>query len=338
MKQIKRIIVTVIVFITGVSAFTQQSQTNKYHKYFFEDFSRPDLKNFKADKGESGADFLWKSGVRLQTERKTKILLFKIDPEGASGAGRGPEISSKYFTHFGTYAARLKIPDVKNIQPDVGAVVGYFTYHVDNVQGLSEIDFEWLIADPGIIYIGTWTGQRGDLRRIGRTIDIAKGIIYNTSYRERQSGLRRTLTGVQNQPDSIPPIIGYDASSQFNTYGFDWYPDRIRWWMIHPVTADTVVLWDYRGSREGIPQNRTRYLMNFWHTNSWPVETNPNSIEKPLYPYETEIDWMSYKPVKYLPKRYVSSSHARNPLSNRFRNVSESSSPGKEPFSEPVSK
>ncbi|MCK7530206.1 MAG: hypothetical protein MZV63_03700 [Marinilabiliales bacterium] len=118
--------VTVIVFITGVSAFPQQSQKDKYHKYFFEDLRRSDLKNFKANKGESGADFLWKSGVRLQIERKTKILLFKIDPEGAPGAGHGPEISSKYFTHFGTYAARLKIPDVKNIQPDVGAVVGYF--------------------------------------------------------------------------------------------------------------------------------------------------------------------------------------------------------------------
>jgi len=38
--------------------------------------------------------------------------------------------------------------------------------------------------------------------------------------------------------------------------------------------------------------------LNFWHTNSWPVETNPNSIEKPLHPYELEIDWMSYDPIK----------------------------------------
>ena len=302
MKQIRQLILIAIVFLNGVSAFPQQSQTNKYHKYFFEDFSRARLKNFKAYEGAKGADSLWKSGVRLPTERKTKILLLKINPESEPGAGRGPEISSKYFTHFGTYAARLKIPDVKKIQPDVGAVVGYFTYHMDSVQGLSEIDFEWLIADPGIIYIGTWTGQQGDLRRIGRIIDISSGIIYNTSYRERLSGLSRPLTGFQSLPDSIPPIEGYNATSQFNIYGFDWYPDRIRWWMIHPVTADTVVLWDYRGSQEGIPQNCTHYRMNFWHTNNWPVETNPNSIEKPLHPYETEIDWMSYKPIKYFPQ------------------------------------
>jgi hypothetical protein len=303
MKQVKQFILTVIVFLNCISVFPQQSQTNKYHKYFFEDFSRPHLKNFKGYNSGKGADLLWKSGVRLPTQRKTKILFLKINPEVKPGAGRGPEISSEYFTHFGTYAASLKIPDVKKIQPDVGAVVGYFTYHMDSVQGLSEIDFEWLIADPRIIYIGTWTGQQGDLRRIGRTIDIASGKIYNTSYRERLSGLNRPLTGLQNQPDSVPPIEGYNATSQFNTYGFDWYPDRIRWWMIHPVTADTVVLWDYRGSQEGIPQNSTHYRMNFWHTNNWPVETNPNSIEKPLYPFETEIDWMSYKPIKHSPQR-----------------------------------
>jgi hypothetical protein len=102
-----------------------------------------------------------------------RILSFKIDPEDPAGAGCGPEIISNNFTHFGTYATRLKIPDVRNIQPDAGAVIGYFTYHVDDSIGLSEIDFEWLIADPEIIYIGTWTGQRGDLRRIGRTINMA---------------------------------------------------------------------------------------------------------------------------------------------------------------------
>jgi hypothetical protein len=294
MKQEKQLFVTAIILIAGISAFAQQ---DKYHSNFVENFNRSSPKNFQPITGGKGADFIWQFGVRSPSERKTKILSFKIDPEDSAGAGRGPEVISKYFTHFGTYAARLKIPDVRNIQPDAGAVVGYFTYHVDNVPGLSEIDFEWLIADPQVIYIGTWTGPRGDLRRIGRTLNMANGIIYNTSYKERLSGYNRLLTGAQNQPETIPAIEGYDASSRFYTYGFDWYPDRIRWWMIHPATADTVVLWDYRESLEGIPQNRSRYRLNFWHTDSWPVETNPYSIEKPLHPYETEIDWMSYDPL-----------------------------------------
>ena len=290
----KKIFVSAVIFIGGLSAFPQKDIN---HGCFFENFNRSASRNFQPHTGGKGADFLWRFGVRLPTERKTKVLSLKINPEDAAGAGRGPEIISNNFTHFGTYATRLRIPDVRNIQPNVGAVVGYFTYHVDSVPGLSEIDFEWLIADPEIIYIGTWTGPRGDLRRIGRTINLAEGIIYNTSYKERLSGFIRPMTGIQCQPDSITPIEGFDASSQFYTYGFDWFPDHIRWWMIHPITADTVVLWDYQGSQVGIPQNRTRYRLNFWYTDSWPVETNPNSIEKPLHSYETEIDWMSYDPL-----------------------------------------
>ena len=282
-----------LIIILSVSASKE-----KHHKKFFEDFKKSSSKFFTANSRGEGPDSRYVFGAEASTEPGTKIITFKIDPEDPAGAGKGPEIISKNFTHFGTYAARLKVPDVKNTQPNVGAVVGYFTYHMDKDPGLSEIDWEWLIADPEIIYIGTWTGPRGDLRRIGRTINMAKGIIYNTGYRESKSGIRSPLTGEQSQPETLQPIEGYDASKQFYTYGFDWYPERIRWWMIHPVTADTVVLWDYRGSQVGIPQNHTHYRLNFWHTNNWPVETNPNSIEKPLDKYELEIDWMSYNPIK----------------------------------------
>jgi hypothetical protein len=253
--------------------------------------------NFQLNPTKKGDEFTYRFGADSSTDPGTKVLLMKIDPEGVPGAGKGPELISNYFTHFGTYAARLKVPKVRDIQPNVGAVVGYFTYHMDSVPGLSEIDFEWLLADPEIIYIGTWTGQHGKLKRIGRTINMAKGIIYNTEYKERPGETRNLLTGVQNQPEIIPAIKDYDASSRFYTYGFNWYPERIRWWMIRPETVDTVVLWDYQGSLVGIPQNHSQYRLNFWHTNNWPIETNPNSIEKPAYPYELEVDWMLYDPL-----------------------------------------
>lgn len=291
----KHVFLTLLIFSAGLSAYPQQDQN---HGFFIENFSDSASCYFQFNTNVNGADSRYRFGIDSPTEPNTKILSFKIDPEGAAGAGRGPEIISNQYTHFGTYAARLKVPDVRDIQPDAGAVVGYFTYNVDSVPGLSEIDYEWLVADPEIIYIGTWTGQNGDLRRIGRTINMSKGIIYNTSYKERLSGFNRPLTGMQNQPETIMPIEGYDASSKFYTYGFNWYPDRLRWWMIHPETADTIILWDYQGSQEGIPQNHSRYRLNFWHTNNWPVETNPNSIEKPLHPYEVEIDWMSYDPIE----------------------------------------
>ena len=290
---LKLLLGSAILLVLGLLGSTQKDDN---HSAFTEDFKKKTSRYFRYGSTGNKSDFKWKMGVKSPTESGTKILSFQIDPEDAPGAGRGPEIISKDFTHFGSYAARLKVPEVKDIQPNVGAVVGYFTYHVDSLVGLSEIDFEWLIADPEVIYVGTWTGQSGKLQRIGRTINLAEGTIYSTTSRVGHGGDRNPLTGLQNQPEVIPAIEGYDASSQFYTYGFDWHPDRLRWWMIHPVSADTIVLWDYQGSQVGIPQNRSRYRMNFWHTNEWAVETNPHAIEKPLQPYELEIDWMSYDP------------------------------------------
>ena len=278
--------------------FAAKAQDEKLSEAFTETFNDSIIHAFRWGSTGTKAAFKGKSGIASSAAPGTQILSMKIDPEDRPGAGRGPEIISKEFTFYGTYTARLKVPHVANVQPNAGAVVGYFTYHMDSLLGLSEIDMEWLIADPTILYIGTWTGPRGQLKRIGRTINLAKGIIYNTVYKEGHKGKPIPLTDSQNQPEKIPAIENYNASLGFYTYGLDWYPDRIRWWIIHPHSGEKIILWDYQGSQRGIPQNKTRYRMNFWHTNEWAVETNPASIEKPLHQYELEVDWMKYEPFE----------------------------------------
>ncbi|MBV9962890.1 MAG: glycoside hydrolase family 16 protein [Parafilimonas sp.] len=282
--------------ISFFASLTIKAQKENLAHAFTENFSDAVLQNFRYGSAGNKAAFKWQSGITSKTEPGSKVLLFKIDPADSAGAGRGPEIISEHFTYYGTYSARLKVPDVRAVQPNTGAVVGYFTYYMDSVYGLSEIDFEWLVADPSIIYIGTWTGYNGKLKRIGRTINLAKGIIYNTIYKEGYNGTPGSLTGAQNKPETINAINNYDASSLFYTYGFNWHADRITWWMIDPATGKKIVLWDYQGSQRGIPQHQTYYRINFWHTNNWAVETNPNAIEKPLQPYELEVDWMKYEP------------------------------------------
>jgi beta-glucanase (GH16 family) len=278
--------------------FSTFAQKADLEKSFRENFSDTTSKFFRYGSTGQKLDFKYKQGIKSSTEPKSKILSFKINPDEAAGAGKGPEIISKNFTHFGTYSARLKVPNVRDTQPNVGAVVGYFTYHVDKIPGLSEIDFEWLIADPTIIYIGTWTGKTDSLQRIGRTINLAKGTILTTEKKIGYAGKSTTLTGLQNLPETIEPIPDYDASAKFYTYGFDWHPDRLRWWMIHPKTGKKLILWDYSGSQLGIPQNASRYRMNLWHTDNWAVETNPLSIEKPKFPFELEVDWMRFEAFK----------------------------------------
>ena len=275
----------------------------KYYKAFTENFDNQDSKYFveRRDRISEEEDFRFFSGIPSLTEKDTDVMMYRIDPECGPGAGRGPEIISRKYTSYGSYSARFRVPDVRKVQPDAGAVVGYFTYNNEKGKGLSEIDIEILIADPRIIYIGTWTGK-GALQRVGRIINLATGEILETIYRSEHDGnIHHPLTGLQNQPERIEAIEDFDASRQFYTYGFDWYPDRLVWWIQHPATGERVVLWDYQGGTpdfSGIPDNRTYYRLNFWHTDNWPVETRPASIERPAYPYELEIDWMSYEPFK----------------------------------------
>lgn len=245
-------------------------------------------------------------GVPSLTEKGTTVMLERIQPTDPAGAGKGPEISSTKRTHFGTYSARLRVPDVKKAQPNVGAVVGYFTYRFTQGFGLSEIDFEWLIADPTLIYIGTWTSAPnnvGNLQRVGRTINLAKGQILYTNYRSYHDGNKNHNFASDDDaaltPRTIEAIPSYNASKQFYVYGFDWFPDRLTWWIEHPDTGEKIILWDYQGTTpnfSGIPQPPTTYLMNFWHTNDWSVDTNPQSKEAPKYPYCLEVDWMKYEP------------------------------------------
>lgn len=301
------IAIAVFSLITVLGLHAQENPSNKnerFHKAFREDFDKAESKYFvqRRDRREEATDFRYFPANASLSEKGTDVMLYRIDPDDPAGAGRGPEIISKYYTSYGSYSARIRIPDVTKVQPDVGAVVGYFTYNMEKGKSLSEIDWEWLIADPEIVYIGTWTGPHGNLQRIGRIINLAEGTLYETIYRSGKDGnINHPLTGLQNQPETVPVIEGFNAAERFYTYGFDWYPDRLVWWILHPETSEKIILWDYQGSTpdfSGIPDNRTYYRLNFWHTNNWPVETNPESVEKPLYPYEVEVDWMSYIPFE----------------------------------------
>ena len=303
---------------------SQQEGEVRFHGPLIENFDAPTSDYFNPNplRGDRAGefDFRYFSGVPSFSEKGTTIMIYRIDPDGPAGAGRGPEIVSKDFTHFGSYAVRLKAPDMSRVQPNIGLVIGYFTYNVDPVHGQSEIDWEWLLADPEIIHLGTWTGVRPHYNRVGRSINMATGTIFGTTWREGtlEGGVRGTVasgafTDENCQPETIQPIEGYNASSQFYTYGFDWYPDRMVWWMLHPTTDEKIILWDYPGtidvfpgqrSPNGIPPNPSKYRLNYWHTNDWPVRGNPNSIERPNYPYELEIDWMSYTPFEELNKAY----------------------------------
>ena len=299
---------TILLLVLVLSACTRKTE-DRFMPAFTENFDASAPRYFHTERSA----LRYFSGVHSLSEEHTDVMLMQIQPTDSAGPGRGSEIVTPGLTHFGTYSARLRVPALKEVQPHVGLVTGFFTYRFERGYGLSEIDFEWLLADPTLIYLGTWTSAPDDvnmLQRIGRTVNLAQGEILYTiysSYHDYALGLANPGTDrpfdeaddAALTPRRIPVIRGFDASRQFYVYGFDWYPDRLRWWIEHPETGEKVVLWDYQGTTpyySGIPQSPTRLLMNFWHTDNWSVDTVPHSIEAPKYPYQLEVDWMKYEP------------------------------------------
>jgi len=277
---------------------------------FFEDFDGASPTYFSYGSGGHQAPFTHVSGTESPDEPGTTVMTLTIDTADAAGAWQGVNFQTPNLLGFGTYAARVKTPTAKDSamnQPLAGAVVGFFTYRHDaddNGNGVlenSEIDFEWLIADPRVIYLTAWVDVNDDpwrVTKINRTIDLSRGRILQTVY-ENLDGTRGSFTDeLSNSPSTIAAIPDYDASARFYVYGFDWATDRIRWWMIDPASpADTIVLWDYRGDVKYVTQQPAYLMFNFWHTDSWSVEGVPSSTQRPRHPFAAQFDWVSYTPA-----------------------------------------
>lgn len=274
---------------------------------FKEDFSEKSSSFLRFDPKSIGDDFRYYSGHPSLSENNTKIMMMRVDPTDGEGWGKGPQITTKDYTFYGSYSARMRVPNTKKAQKNLGAVAGLYTYDVDAEFGHSEIDIELRISDPTIIYLSAWTGKGTGLNRISRTINLAKGSIIDCSYGTGTTE-KGKLTDAQNMPASISAISDFDASAKFHTYGFDWKPDRITWWIIPAGKTERIVLWDYEGKDifpdgaypTGIPERPSYCTASFWHSQSRLADKLANAKEAPKYPYELEIDWMSYEPFEDL--------------------------------------
>ena len=272
----------------------------------FEDFNAS-ASLFEYGSGGHQAAFTHVSGAASPDEPGTTTLTLTLDTADAAGAWQGPNYQTSRLLGFGTYSARIKTASARGTeQPLAGAVAGFFTYRHDtddNGNGVlenSEIDFEWLIADPRVIYLTAWVDVNDDpwrVTKINRTIDLSRGRILQTVWQNLDGTSGSFSDSLSNSPSTIAAIPDYDASARFYVYGFDWATDRIRWWMVDPASpADTVVLWDFRGDAKYITQQPAYLMLNFWHTADWSVEGVPNSTQKPRLPFATQFDWVRFVP------------------------------------------
>lgn len=86
----------------------------------------------------------------------------------------------------------------------------------------------------------------------------------------------------ENESSYVPEISGFKASSKFYIYGFDLALDKISVWIKTGVNAEKQVLAEFT---EKLPSTPLRPALRFF---------TPSSGKLPLYPYELEVDWISY--------------------------------------------
>ncbi|MDC0708635.1 glycoside hydrolase family 16 protein [Stigmatella sp. ncwal1] len=232
-----------------------------------------------------------------------KALQFKLAANPAVGVGGGITKESSALYKYGTFTTRLKTTDCSS-QPNTGVVTGFFTYFNDggdyNGNGLpdnSEIDFEWLCAEPQVIYLTMYTDfAAGAHRRVSRILNLATGTIHSTCYYESFSGNCQALGGNENLPSSIPALAGYNSSTAYYEYGFTWRSNRVTWWIVNPANGQKITLWDYQGPASRIPANGSHYLTNIWHTNDWTPPSRPSATQPPNSARYAYVDWTAYVP------------------------------------------
>lgn len=234
-----------------------------------------------------------------------KALELKVAKGAATSPAGGSQVETRSPFLYGTATARIRTADCK-AQPDAGVVTGFFTYFNDgsdlNGDGLpdnSELDFEWLCAEPEVIYLTLWTDYRDSdarSRRVGRVLNLAKGTIASTAFKT-DWGAGMILTGPENQPETLEAIPGYNSASAYYEYGISWDAGRILLWVNHPKNARRLVLWDYRGPASRIPARASRYMINAWHSSTWTPPGHPEAVKPPANPISVFVDWSAYDPA-----------------------------------------
>jgi hypothetical protein len=279
------------------------------------------------------------------------ILPEKVDPDPE----HGPELLSTNSTNYlyGTFKARLKTGKCAESDSDAGVVTGFFTFHNyqtdlkpdenDNqIPDNSEIDFEWLCAQPNVVYLSLWTDYQKKTESIpekrvhvGRTIDLSEGKILETFHEEYDKDtlqqVRTPLNGKagEDQPPTDLTIQGlpssYDSNTTFYEYGFYWSSNRVKWWIVNPVSGQKIILWDYQGPAVRITKRPAALMFNLWHTDKW-SPGGMTAIKSPDSPVSSYLDWASYDEISTPPDNFSKSAPANNSLS-RSLNLTLSWSP-----------
>lgn len=229
---------------------------------FREDFSGRESALMDFARRTGGEDFRYFSAFPSLSENGGSILMLRLDP--ADGEGEGATVTSKDFVYFGSYSARIRIPDVSRVQAKLGVVAQLSLVDTDPVWGTDEYGLGWRLADAKNLYL---TG-------------------------------RHEAAGGDSQPFvqewvEAPSVNAFSASSKFYIYGLDWTASELSWWIKTSENAQKTVLVRIT---EHVPSQPLRLQFKMYHSKTSPAKGASATTQAPLYPFELEMDWIQYTP------------------------------------------
>jgi len=233
---------------------------------FTEDFSSRDSEYFTFAYHQTGDDFRYYPGFPSMTENGKDILMLRLDPSDAAEEDNGSIVSTKDYVYYGSYSARIKLPDITSVQPNLGACATLSLRDDDPDFGFDEISFELRLADK-------------------------KNLYSRLSRREPNSCSEPTVT----ESVMTPSINSFNSVSKYYIYGMDWTEGKISWWLKTSTTAAKTTLYELT---ENVPSQPLKLELRLFHSKKRPAKGKASSTQAPLYPYELEIDWIKYTPSK----------------------------------------
>lgn len=144
----------------------------------------------------SGDDFRYFTGFPSWNERGTNLLVLRVDPAEPAGIQDCIKVLTRDYTYYGSYSIRLRLPDIKAVQPNNGIKVALTCAEQDEKYGYSTIEMMCKMADPSYVYTNTIAG-----------VDRSSAFVHD-------------------------PVDGFKPSGAYYTYGFDWTADKVAWWIM----------------------------------------------------------------------------------------------------------
>lgn len=218
---------------------------------FRQDFKTTDTAPFSFALRQDWDDFRYFSGFPSLSENDTEILLLRLDP--ADKASECPRLTASAHTFYGSYSIRVKTPDLSRVRKTTDARFELRLGGEDPTAGTGEIGIGWKLSDPSKMII---------------------------------TSLCDTKASGNAKPVSVQIPEGNDFSAKFQTCGWDWTPDSVRFWVLDSRTGEKTVILEItdKGNIPALPGVLSIAVLH--------------ATDAPEYPFETEIDHISYEPYQ----------------------------------------